>query len=83
MDHRGTLTKDPYNYKLKDVGDPTKYLGGEIGKFTIGNQHTWYMSACLYLKNVIGEIKKMWGNLGKLFPTGRGMNVSARPKYHP
>ena len=77
------LTKDPYNYKLKDVEEPTKYLGAEIGKFTIGDKQTWYMSARLYLKNAIGEIEQTWGNLSKLFLTGRDMDVPARPKYHP
>ena len=39
------LIKDPYNYKLKDMGEPSKYLAAEIGKFTVGNKHPWYMSA--------------------------------------
>ena len=34
------LTKEPYNYKLKDVGEPTKYLGAELGKFTVSNKDT-------------------------------------------
>ena len=38
------MTKNPYNYKLNDVGEPTKYLGAEIGKFTVGNKNTWYVS---------------------------------------
>ena len=28
-----TLSKPPYNFKLKDVGPPKKYLGAEIGKY--------------------------------------------------
>ena len=50
------LTKDPYNYKLKNVGEPTKYLGAEISKFTFREKQTWYMSPCLYLRNIIGKI---------------------------
>ena len=42
------LTTDPYNYKLKDVGKPTRYLGAEIGEFTMDNWPTWYMSARIY-----------------------------------
>ena len=64
------------------MGEPTKYFWAEIGKFTVKNKHTWYISARLYLKNVIGEIKQIWGNLGKLLPAGCGMDVPERPKYH-
>jgi hypothetical protein len=39
-----------YRYKLKDVGEPKRYLVAEIGKrsFTDGTA-AWYMSAKLYL----------------------------------
>jgi hypothetical protein len=54
---------------LKDVGEPTRYLGAEVGKqvFSDGTK-AYYMSARAYLKQAISEIETKWGNLAKLFP---------------
>jgi len=46
-----------------------------MGKFTVGNKNTWYMSARLYLKNVISKIEQTFDNLNKLFLSGRDMDV--------
>ena len=62
-----SLSKEPYNYRLKDVGPPTRYLGAEIGYYDIGNIRTRYMSARIYLKHAIEEIEREWGNLFGIF----------------
>ena len=37
---------DDYNYRLKDVGPPSKYLGAKIGKKTLDHDmDAWFMSA--------------------------------------
>jgi hypothetical protein len=30
-----------YKYRLKDVGEPTKFLGAKIGKYTTDGQDLW------------------------------------------
>ena len=64
-----SLTEE-YKYRLKDVGEPTRYLGAEVGKHDVNSDGTatWYMSARLYLKQAILEIERKWGNITKLFP---------------
>jgi hypothetical protein len=58
-----------YQYRLKDVGGPSRYLGAEVGKYTFSdNTQAWYMSARAYLKQAIVELEKLWGNLTKLLP---------------
>jgi hypothetical protein len=73
-----------YKYLLKDVGEPTRYLGAEIGKHTYSDGVTaWYMSAQLYLKPVIIEVERQGGNLNKLFPKQETLNVPIQAGSHP
>ena len=44
------LTSEQRNFKLKDVGEPTRYLGAEIGRYDMNNRSTWYMFDRMYLK---------------------------------
>jgi Reverse transcriptase (RNA-dependent DNA polymerase) len=69
--------ENEYKYKLKDVGEPTRYLGAEIGKYRLPDgSNAWYMSARLYLQQAITEVERQFGNLLKIFkqstldPTG-------------
>jgi len=42
------ILHNEYNYRLKDVGTPTRYLGAQIGKYTFDNgTHSWFMSSQL------------------------------------
>ena len=61
--------QNEYKYRLKDIGEPTRYLGAQIERHTLNGQcHAWSMSASLYLKQAIIEIERLWGNLSSLFP---------------
>jgi Reverse transcriptase (RNA-dependent DNA polymerase) len=60
--------ENKYNYKLKDVGEPKRYLGAEIGKYRLPDGYNaWYMSARLYLQQAITEVERQFGNLLKIF----------------
>ena len=60
------LKKEPFNYTLKDVGPPKKYLGAKCGKYNLGDSEVWYMSAELYLHHAIKEVERKWGDLSKV-----------------
>jgi hypothetical protein len=50
--------QDEYKYRLKDVGEPKKYLGAEVGKYDFSDRTTaWYMSANLYLKQAKRKLR--------------------------
>jgi len=78
------LQSDPYNYRLKDVGPPTRYLGAKIERFIDCEQgiNTWSISADLYLEKVLPVIEERFGSLKQLIGNIRS-NVPADPKYHP
>jgi hypothetical protein len=63
------VLEQDYQYRSRDVGEPTRYLCAEVGKqvFSDGTK-AYYMSAGAYLKQAISEIESKWGNLAKLFP---------------
>jgi hypothetical protein len=65
---------------LKDVGEPTKYLGAEVGKYYFSM--TWYMSANRYLKQALAEMERQWGNITKMSPK-KILNVTIQPGSHP
>jgi Reverse transcriptase (RNA-dependent DNA polymerase) len=56
--------EEEYKYRLKDVGEPKRYLGAKIGKINFQDgTKAWYMSARLYLEQAIIEVERKWGNL--------------------
>jgi hypothetical protein len=72
-----------YKYKLKDVGEPTRYLGAEIGKYTLPDgSNAWYMSARLYLQKEIIEVERQFGNLLKILKPSM-LDVPIQPGSHP
>jgi hypothetical protein len=72
------LQSEPFNYRMKDVGEPTRYLGARIGKI----DGAWYMSAQSYLEKAIPAIKERFGDLKMLF--NRSTLVAPAPRnYHP
>lgn len=77
-----TLKEKPYSYTLKDEGPPERYLGAKVGEYHLGDERTWFMSAKLYLKNALQEIKNKWGNLNKLFPL-QMLDTPMSTDYHP
>ena len=77
-----TLKGDPYNYVLKDVGPPEKYLGAKCGKYNLGDGEAWYMSAELYLYHAIKEIERKWGNISCI-SNRQNLDIPANQKYHP
>jgi hypothetical protein len=55
--------ENEYKYKLKDVGEPKRYLGAEIGKYHFSDgRRTWFMSARLYLQQAIIKVERQFGN---------------------
>ena len=73
------LKEEPYNYLLKDVGSPAKYLGAKCGKYNLGDSEAWYMSAELYLHHAIKEVERRWGNITKI-AARQDLNVPAPQK---
>jgi hypothetical protein len=73
-----------YGYKLKDVGQPTRYLGAQIGQYQFDDNTTaWYMSAQLYLQQAIAEIEQTWGPLNKLFSDRSSLDLPLPSGIHP
>jgi hypothetical protein len=62
---RSILTKleKDYNYRLKDVGPPKRYLGGTIGTYDLNGTQTWSLSAQEYLEKALPIIEKRHGSL--------------------
>ena len=75
--------RDDYEYKMKDVQEPKRYLGATVGKYELyDNSPCWFMSAEQYLENAIKEVERKWGNLYKLFKKGM-IETPCRTKYKP
>jgi Reverse transcriptase (RNA-dependent DNA polymerase) len=75
--------EEEYKYRLKDVGEPTRYLGAEIGRYDFSDgTKTWFMSARLYLHQAIIEVERKWGNVSKLFPK-QLLDVPIQAGSHP
>jgi hypothetical protein len=53
------LQSDPFNYRLKDIGPPTRYLGAKVACYTLPDSgvNTWYISAESYLQKAIPVIE--------------------------
>ncbi len=76
------LQAPPFNYELKGVGPPTRYLGVTIGDYMLGTYKTKYLSAEGYLEKAIPTIEERFGNLSELFRKS-SCYVPAPPTYHP
>ncbi len=66
-----TLSDEPFSYRLKDVGPPSRYLGAKIGKYQLDDVgiETWFISAESYLEKAIPiAYWKRFGSLKSLFP---------------
>jgi hypothetical protein len=75
--------EDEYKYRLKDVGEPKRYLGAEVGRYNFSDgTRAWFMSARLYLQQAIIEVERKWGNVSKLFPR-QVLDVPIQAGSHP
>jgi hypothetical protein len=75
--------ENEYEYKLKGVGEPKRYLGAEIEKYRLPDgSNAWYMSARLYLQQAITEVERQFGNLLKIFKPST-LDVPIQPGSHP
>jgi hypothetical protein len=70
-----------YKYRLKDVGEPTKFLGAKIGKYTTDCQDLWYISAESYLEKVLVAVEERFGKLDTLFARSR-IDTPAPKDFH-
>ena len=52
-----------YHYRLKDVGTPTRYLGGIIGRYDCAGTNTWFISAEDYINKALPIIETRHGIL--------------------
>lgn len=55
------------NYRLKDVGEPSRFLGAKIGTVAIEGTDMWYISAQLYLEKALTTIEETYGKLETCF----------------
>ena len=82
ISHRGQelldLLTDKYNYCLKDVGPPKRYLGAIVGRYDKDGTKTWYLSAKDYLSKAIPVVEEHYGTLNKV-----KADTPLPPKYHP
>jgi hypothetical protein len=75
--------KQEYKYKLKDLGEPKRYLGAEIGKYTFPDgTRAWYMLARFYLQQAVIEVERQFDNLLKIFKPST-LDVPIQPGSHP
>jgi hypothetical protein len=84
MQTLNALKGPPFEYRLKDVGEPTRYLGAQIGRYSLEDSvtDTWFMSADAYLDKALPIIEERFGSLKSLF-TKSCCDVPAPPDYHP
>jgi hypothetical protein len=82
ISHRGTelleLLTDKYQYCLKDVGPPKRYLGAVVGRYDKNGTSTWYLSAKDYLIKAIPIVEGHYGTLNKV-----KADTPLPPNYHP
>ena len=76
------LKGEPFKYEMKDIGEPTRYLGATIGKYELEDFVTWYISAEDYLEKAIPNIEERFGKLETLFPKSK-LGAPASSDYHP
>jgi Reverse transcriptase (RNA-dependent DNA polymerase) len=72
---------DEHNYRLKDVGSPTPYLGALIGKKQFTDADLWFISAEAYLNKALDTIEEHFGKLDTLFKCK--LNTPAPTNFHP
>jgi Reverse transcriptase (RNA-dependent DNA polymerase) len=72
---------DDHNYRLKDVGSPTRYLGASIGKKQLTDGVFWFISAEAYLSKALDTIEERFGKLESLFKYTP--NTPAPTNFHP
>jgi Reverse transcriptase (RNA-dependent DNA polymerase) len=58
---------DVHEYRIKDVGPPSRFLGAKIGPLTLDGIDTWFISAEEYLMKAIPVIESRFGKLDTLF----------------
>mmetsp|Transcript_11237 Transcript_11237/g.16168 ORF Transcript_11237/g.16168 Transcript_11237/m.16168 type:complete len:1367 (+) Transcript_11237:2028-6128(+) len=82
VSHRGQelldLLTDKYQYRLKDVGPPQRYLGAIVGRYDKNGTKTWYLSAKDYLTKALPIVEEHYGTLNKA-----KADTPLPPKYHP
>ncbi len=71
------LTMPPFEYCLKDIKVPKRYLGAQIGPYHIdeSNTSTWFMLADLCLVKALRTIEEQFGSLKSLFKTCCNMHT--------
>ena len=76
------FSERPFQYRLKDVGSPSRYLGANIGRQQLDDgTETWFISANEYLTNAISIIEETYGPLKVMFKSKH--DAPASPEYHP
>ena len=82
ISHRGIeileLLTSKYQYRLKDVGPPSRYLGAIVGRYDKNGRKTWYMSAKDYLSKALPVVEEHYGSLNKY-----KADTPLPPNYHP
>lgn len=73
--------KSNYNYRLKDVGEPSRFLGAKIGRVVVEGKDSWFISAQDYLEKALATIEETYGKLEQLFKTR--MDTPAPTDFHP
>jgi hypothetical protein len=68
-----------YEYKLKNVGPPKRYLGARISKYNIEGTQTWAISAQDYLEKAIPVVEQNHGTL----KGNNKINTPLPTNYHP
>jgi hypothetical protein len=76
------LQAQPFNYVLKDVGPPKRYLGATVGPYDLDGINTWFISAEGYLEKAIPAIEEKFGKLETLFAKSK-LGAPAAHDYHP
>ena len=68
-----------YQYRLKDVGPPKRYLGAIAGRYDKNGMKTWFISAKDYLQEARAIVEEHYSKLNKF----KADTPFLPPNYHP
>jgi hypothetical protein len=77
-----SLQQEPFNYTLKDVGPPKRYLGATVGTCVDIGEKAWYLSADDYLDKALPTVEERFGSLKTMFSKSR-VDSPLPHDYHP
>ena len=84
-DPKAVLTSIDAHFKLKPGSDghPEKYLGADIGRYTIGDQVYWSMGSKQYVDEAIKNVEKWLSDRGGMYLKRKSAKSVLPSSYRP